>query len=212
MPRSRSRRGKMIARPRRAVRSVGPPQYDSYVPYRHTYRYEFSSSNGELATFALNTSQMLCAFGSIASTTTNLRSFFTQFRLLKLECWASALSSSAGTYAATVDVAWANSAESYAPPSRISDTTVTPSFPAHIVAVPPKNSGANFWQGVTNVTLLDINVNGNLIVDVTVMLGCDGAGASQAITGPATVGDIYQTALDGPSTNLLLPVSFPTIN
>ncbi len=86
------------------------------------------------------------------------------------------------------------------------------SRPAHVKAIPPKNSLASFWQVAGGTTLFNLVAPAGTIIDMLVdMVMVDQTGASSTVAGATvTLGKVYYLALDHTTSDLLVPVSLTT--
>lgn len=136
---------------------------------------------------------------------------FAACKLRKVEMWSPA----AAGGQATCSIAFYGNVYIGGENKIISDTTLGADRPAHICAVPPKDSMAHNWfndGAADNIMLL--SCPGNTIIDIDMELVIRNAEASFAVTGAvaaATVGKCYVRALDSTSGAGIIPVSLATI-
>jgi hypothetical protein len=133
--------------------------------------------------------------------------FTESFRIRRIEVWAAPASQGANS---TVSLDWVGFNNS--PNIEASDTTLSVTKNAHIVTTPPQNSLCHFWQKNTGTALFKLVCPINSIVDLTVdqVLSDQEVALETEGVATATLGLIYYLALDGPATNVLVPVSLNT--
>jgi len=186
---------------------AGPPQLRSNVMLAHRYR--FTSSSGTATT--INSSSLLFAAGCVGSTTNSaVTTFFGSVRIRRVEVWAPPASQGAFS---TCSLEF--NGQAAANTMEISDTSVNPSEPAHIVAVPPKNSLASFWQtpdaGTNNLFVLMAPTGSIIDVVLDLVLWDDEDSNQTRSVATAAVGKVYYLALDnGNATHIYTPVSLTT--
>jgi len=148
------------------------------------------------------------ALGTIATVTNSTVTLINEtFKIKKVEMWTPPASQGA---AATCSLNWIGG--SFAPNKEVSDTSVSVSFPAHIVSKPPPNSSASFWQNVAGSTaMFTVVCPAGTIIDLSVSyIEGDDESVNTSAVATAVLGHTYYLALDGPTTNLLVPVSLTT--
>lgn len=144
--------------------------------------------------------------GALATTTTSVRPIASNVKLHSIEMWAPASVSTTGTE--TIAILWSPFPTLGAINQEFSDTTITPSRPAHLRSSPPANSAARFWcDDITNQTLLQITGPAHTVIDIHVSFMLNDSSPTSAVAvAAATVGRLYYQPLDGATDNLL-PVS-----
>jgi len=106
----------------------------------------------------------------------------------------------------------------FAPNTNSLDTSASPDVPAHVFAVPPKNSAQSFWLGGAYLSpsasgnqFCQIVCPADTVIDLDVSITIQDA---QNVTGlsvaTAALGAEYWLALDGPTNNNLVPVGLNT--
>jgi hypothetical protein len=199
-PRQKSR--KQRGTPRRRAATV--PQISANVMKSHIFRFVASSAfNGNI-----RQEDVGGALGTIATVVNSTVTYINEtFKVRRLRIWTPPASQGA---AATCSVNWIGG--SFAANKEISDTSVSVSVPAHIDCKPPKDSSASFWQNVASSTaLFTLACPAGSIVDLHVsFIEGDDEGVNSASVVTAVLGHTYYLALDGPTTNLLVPVSLTT--
>jgi len=191
------------------MRLIHPPQIRSNPQMRHKFR--FSSGSAGAGTYIITNNDVLLACGTICTVTnSSVTAIFSSFRIRSVEVWGG-FTGSAPSGPSTVAVNW-NGAPIFVANAEVSDTSVSPAYPAHIVARPPKNTNASFWQTASSNSLFDLIVPSNAMVDLEVDLIMSDNQDSLVQTGlaTATLGTEYFLALDGFASNELVPVSLNT--
>jgi hypothetical protein len=168
-----------------------PPQLRTNIEVKHQYRFSLSGSAGS---YAISDTLLLQAAGVCAKTTTSGAPIFQAVKLDKVEVWGnmgSALTS------ATCSVLYPASGVNPMP-REDSDVTVSASFPAHVISVPPRNTLSGFWNTGTNVTIFTVTVPAQGIVDVwlSLVLNDGGSPVASATLAGASVGSVYFQPLD----------------
>jgi hypothetical protein len=155
----------------------------------------------------------LGALGNIASATTTLRNLATAFRIHSVTLWLAGTGTGVNAF-----IDWSNSATLAISPDYAIDK-MTPdgvTDTGAMVFKPPAKSLAGFWiansmsggSGVFAVTAIAGSV---LDLDISYCLANVYGTSSVTVTGPATVGNMYYLALNGPATNTIVPVGLTTI-
>jgi len=205
------RAAQVISRPRKATqrnsRSSGLviPQLRTNVVKTHRFRFIASSA---LVNVPLTPTSLLGACGGVCTVANSVLTPFNRtVKIARLEMWAPTSSSTTG---ATCAVNWIGSGSS--PNLEVSDTTINVSRPAHVLAYPPADSLSAFWSQPAATQLCTLSGPGGTVVDITlryIETDQTTAVSDQAIT-TGTLKVQYYLALDGPGTNLLVPVSLNT--
>lgn len=190
-----------------------PPQISTSPMVSHTFRYA-SDSTGYAST--LSVADFLLGAGGICTTANStIRAFFSAMRLRAIEIW-SPPASQGGNVSCYVE--WSTEGYSGAPFSRntyFDSTTVSTAYPAHLLAKPPRTVTAGNWlqwQSGFNPTICSISVPPGSIVDVhiTLSFAADLELTPTASIATGSAGYTYYLALDGPTTNHLVPVALGT--
>jgi len=171
-----------------------------------TQRLRFTPS-ASLTNYPVSSIDILQACGIMAGTTTLGYALFGSFRIKEIEMWC-AQTNTAGAVLATCAVSFPLGT-TFASNREYSDSSMSPSAPAHIRVKPPGNEYAAFWQTYSGNAYVAFSCTQNTIIDV--VLECvlrDGTAAvpSSLALVAATVGAIYYEPLDGQS-GVILPVS-----
>jgi hypothetical protein len=205
----RSNRGRnSVRRPRRSnnANSNRPSQIRSNIEVRHKYR--FTSTSGTLT--ALTAPGLLAAAGNVCTVANNtVTSFFGTVKINSIEMWSPPAAQGSSV---TCSCDWAGYQNS--PNQEVSDTSVSVSTPAHIRAVPPRQSLASFWVnealGTGTICQL-IAPTGTIIdVDLSLILQDDEEPATATGVATGTLGSIYYLSLDPNATHRYVPVSLTT--
>jgi hypothetical protein len=187
-----------------------PPMIQLTPIVKHVFRFRVTSTvNGT----NVGVGGILGALGNIASATTTLRNLATAFRIHSVKLWLPGGSTGINSY-----IDWSNSATFGISPDYAIDKTTPDGITDTGVLVfkPPAKSLAGYWlansisggSGVFAVTALAGSI---LDLEVSYCLANVYGTSSVTITGPATVGNMYYLALNGPATNTIQPVGLTTI-
>lgn len=190
----------------RLSREIAPRQFYSNVELKHTFRFSASSAFQQTVTPIF----LAAAAGAICSVTNStLKTIAGSVKVNFIEVWSPPPSQGAAT---TCSVDFAGSANN--PNREYSDTSVSVTRPAHVLCNPPTQSLCSFWQQASNTTsdLFTIAGGAGAIIDVglSIVLADGDAEPSSVTVTTATLGNVYYLALDGPTSNLLVPVSLAT--
>lgn len=197
---------------RRRFTPMKPGQFQPYMPYTHTYRFDSgptTNNNAEPVT-ALNLLGAAGVFTSAANST--VETWFCQVKVLNVRIWSpciQAYSSGTGVGQGTCAIFWSGSENDAG--TQISDSTNTTTVPAFISAKPPEGSSPSFWNSSGAGTMFYITATPGSIIEVTLCLNQLGGstGASISVT-TAALGNSYFLALDGPGSNKFVPVGLVT--
>lgn len=216
---SRPRNGRINnRRGRNKVASVtNVPQRLPHPRFTHTFRYFSSTTSG--VPFSQNS--ILISVGSVAVTSTILRSLYSSFRIISVKAWSVP---STVVLSQPLTINWfgnQNGTGDNIGLNAVADMSINPSFPQYISSVPPPNSYPAWWHsGATTVDpgfMFEIANPAGCILDLTVeLITFDNAigGATitraEAATIGATVGQVYYCPLDN-LTNDFRPVGVVNI-
>ncbi len=180
--------------------SQNPPQFVSNIRNSHKFRFVASAAyNSQVSDTAI-----LGVPGAVCTVVNTTAAMMTQcFRIKKIEVWAAPAAQGSS---ATVSLDWIGLANS--PNLEVSDTTLSVARNAHIIAVPPINSLAHFWNRGSNTAMFTLVCPINSIIDVTLEYILDDVGTLTTV-GVVTgvLNTLYYLPLDGVTTHLLTPVS-----
>jgi len=203
-PRQNGRKQQGAARRSVATASV-IPQIRSNIMVHHRFRFQASAAIDE----DIGSVAILGALGTIATATNSKVTPINEtFRIKRIEVWAPPSSVNGG---ATCSINWIGST-AYAPNLEVSETSVSTTFPAHLVATPPLDSLAAFWQSASGgSTLFHLVAPIGSIVDLVVdFLVGDDEDVFTITVATAILNNTYFLAFDGPTNNKLVPVSLQT--
>jgi len=181
-----------------------PPMLSANLTQSHRFRF-IASSN--IAAVTIQSADLIRVAGMMAVSTSQLNPINQVVRLKRVEIWAPTATSNV---ASTASVEWPGAG--FNPSREFSDTSINVSEPAHVVAKPPIDALAQFWQAAGQAMFI-LTCPAGSVVDVTlqfIQLDGTASASSIAVTG-ATQGAIYYGYLDGDTTHLLTPVSLSSI-
>jgi hypothetical protein len=192
---------------RSLVRLNKPPQIRSNIIYNHTFR--FAATAG--ATAQVTVLDALGAAGGICFVVNSQLALFAQsVKINSVSIWSPPPSQGA---VSTCSVEWASTAAQsigYGN-QETSDTSNSVASPAVVFTRPPRNSLASFWQSAASTVLFTCVTPAGSIVDFSAsFILCDVNTPEDQGVAVAALGSIYYLALDGPTTNNLVPVSMVT--
>ncbi len=171
----------------------------------HTFRFKASS-----ATATSLTTTTLGDMLIMAATATTGYQLMNAFRLRKVEIWGP-MASDLVPVTVSCDFT-GSSAQAVGNSVKITDTSIGSMSAAHIVAIPPSDSTASFWQDSSSgLTLCSLEYPTNSIVDISLEWTFrDSAVPSAVVTiAGATAGCIYVRKPD--TSQVLVPLSYVTI-
>jgi hypothetical protein len=183
-----------------------PPAHVSNLKMTHTFR--FVATGAENPT--ITSTNIIGALGCMTSVANNtVTPICESFRIKSLSAWAPPPSQGAS---ATVSVEWLGTSQS--PAYEVSDTSNSVTSPAFIHSKPPKESNAAFWQSpyLTSVSMfLPIFPAGTIIdLEVELIIKDEASDTFTITVATAVLNTMYYLALDGPSSNNLVPQSLTT--
>lgn len=191
----------------RAPKSRGekhPPQLRTNVIVKHRYR--FTSTDGAAQTIV--DSDVVGILGGVCRTANSVLSLLAaSAKIHSVEIWSPPASQGA---AATCSLEWAST--DFSPTIEVSDTSVSVSEPAHIVAVPPSGSEASFWMapgGGKNIMIITAPAGSIIDVRCSHVLADAGTEVGTYAVAAGTLGALYYLPLDGAS-DKYIPVSLTT--
>jgi hypothetical protein len=187
------------------VRLIHPPQLKSNPQMRHKFR--FGSGSSGAGTYNITNNDILLAAGGICTiANSTITAIFASFKVRSIEVWGYA-----GAAPATISVNW-NGSPVFVSNAEVSDTSVSPAYPAHIIARPPKDTNAAFHQTSSTNTLFVLTVVNDSIIDLELDLVMSDNQDVDTVTGVSTasLGTQYFLALDGAASNNLVPQSLNT--
>jgi hypothetical protein len=116
----------------------------------------------------------------------------------------------AGSVPATLAISW-NGGPVFVTNAEVSDTSVSAAYPAHLLARPPKNSNAAFWQTNSGNSIFVLTIPNDTVIDLSVdLVMSDQTDVATQSASSAATSNQYFLALDGPGSNVLVPQSLNT--
>jgi hypothetical protein len=221
---STSRNNKAHRKPRRKnPRKVQVMQISRIPPYKQQairkIKVRYTTSNVDGTTDSLTVTQLaqMCGFTAITATTAYY--WMSQFRLNKVEAWATP---PAVADVVSIALKWADSPLAAAigiagPPEVVEDSSASTSVPAHIVLRPPPNSLFKNWFGpnatpqMVLFTQQSTAGNCNAVIDFSFSFIIDDIGTAPSFTvSGATPGAHYHKIVVGSTGITYTPV--PPLN
>jgi len=144
--------------------------------------------------------------------------WYTSFKIHRIRVWAYTTSSDPTELPVSISLEFgggAVSAAAFGSNKLYNDVSLNAAQPAFLDVVPPRGSAASFWNVDTaNIMFIltaaqsGIGAAGSVILDLDLSLQTigDASGNSIAVA-TAAAGSNYFLALDGPSSNTLIPVA-----
>lgn len=173
----------------------------------HKYRFKTDTSNGATIT---NLNLFTAAGCVVIAANTTASSFFMSVKINSIEVWS--LPEVGVT--STCSIVWlGTSSATGLAQQEVSDISLTPNYPAHLITRPPRKSFASEWFGTgSSVNLFTLAIDGAGIVDVSLSLLLSDANISSAPTltiGSGAEGAVIYGSLDG-TTDKFTPVGLTT--
>ncbi len=182
------------------------PQFESNIRLSHRFRFTASSA---LSLSSITGATLLGALGTVCTVVnTTVAQFARAFRIKSVEMWAPISSTSTAPVSCTI--VWFGFGNS--PNIERTGTSISNAQPAHLRSTPPKESLAGFWQLTGSTNIFFLTAPGGTVVDLEVeyVLVDQATATSTQTVAAGTLGNVYYLALDGPTTNLLVPVGLAT--
>jgi hypothetical protein len=175
------------------------------IVQNHKFRYTASTAVAS----SITCNDILGAIGVIGTVVNTTAVYLARtFRIKRIEIWSPTSSS---TTSATCSVNFLSSALLQTPSMEISDTSINVSQPAHIVCRPQKGAITSFWQQTSTDGLFFLSCPGGSVVDIDIeFILNDSTVITTVALAAVLLGGVYYLALNGPSTNTLVPVSMRT--
>jgi hypothetical protein len=175
-------------------RAVKPPTLRPNIQTKHKFRFYSDTS----ASSTITNRNLLTAAGCIVTTNNSTAtSVWMSVKIISVEVW-----SIPATGTSTCSVEWKGDTD-YAGVSQqqVTDTSLSPTFPAHLISRPPSGTLSSFWhEGGSDTDLFTVSVDGSGIVDVTLQLILRDAPSSATATlsiASGTLGTMIYSPLDG---------------
>ncbi len=189
-----------------------PPVLQATCYVRKRFRFRASSA---VSGVSCTLNGFLGACGGICTVAnTNLRTWASSFQIKKIVAWPpGGVSGSADM----VFVDWSAAGNSNFTPDSSKIVTIPDGITVtkSLVFVPPTKSLAEFWYNPTNMSasgaIIALTCPSGTILDVILEFSLSNVNLGNNITIVAgSVGTVYYLALDGPSSNKLVPLGVPT--
>jgi hypothetical protein len=187
-------------------RAVKPPTLRPNIQTKHKFRFYSDSS----ASSTITNQNLLTAAGCVVTTNNSTAtSVWMSVKIISVEVW-----SIPATGTSTCSVEWKGDTDlAGISQHQVTDTSLSPSFPAHLICRPPSGTLPSFWHegGIAN-NLFTVSVDGAGIVDVTLQLILRDAPSSSSATlsiASGSLGTMIYSPLDG-STDKFLPAGLTT--
>jgi hypothetical protein len=186
------------------------------MPLRHTFR--FASANLSSIT-SISAQDILGAAGVYTSVVnSSVVAWYTSFKIHRVRVWAYTTSSDPTELPVSLSLEFgggAVGAATFGSNKLYNDVSLNSAQPAFLDVVPPTGSISSFWNQLTTDVMFTLTVAqsaigaaGSVILDLDLSLQTIGdvTGSSIAVS-TAAAGSSYFLALDGPSSNTLIPVA-----
>jgi len=201
---SKSQRGK--ASPKTSQASRPPPLQLTHNVKNVTIRFGVTSSGS----YTISNDGIYGALGTIGITlNTFVKAWASTYRLRKVTVFPSSSASSD----TTCSLNWSSGLTTFAKDEVMNQSVPSGmTVPEKVVFVPPKKSLVSDWIFLASVlNMFSITVSAGSIVDLNIdyTLGNSLTGPFVSVT-TAVVGTVYYLALDGPSSNKIVPIGLPT--
>lgn len=190
---------------KRSTRVSLPPILNTTVRTNHVFRFRVNSTCNLTA---VGLGGVLGAMGVVGKTATSVSTIHSAARLRSIKVWMPALSS-----ANTFFIDWVGTVIAGITPDMSTETSVPDgvTITGCMTAKPPKGSLAREWLNAGSLSSLaqaifTVNSPAGAIIDFHVEGCISNTVATQTITvATAAVGTFYYLALDGPSSNKIIP-------
>lgn len=187
-------------------RVLKPPTIRPNIQVTHKYRFATDTSNSATIT----NQNLLTAAGCMVTTNnTTATSMWMSVKIISVEVW-----SIPSTATSSCSVEWkGDSSLAGLEQQEVSDTSLSPQIPAHIIARPRRGTLSSMWhQGGFSQNLFTVSVDNLGIVDVTLQLILRDAPSSSNATftiASGSLGTAVYSPLDG-SGDKFTPVGLTT--
>lgn len=180
-----------------------PPRITYAPTIKHKWRFTPSSSNASVC----NANNLLAVAGGIASSATNLYTLASTCRVISIDIWPSASTSTSED----CNVQWQGPIVAVERDSRSGrDLPEGLSVTGRFHATPPKWSFAGAWISAGTLGIFTIASPPGSIVDITMEHTLSNALSNQALTGSGmTTGDLYYGGLDSVGSPNYVPIGRP---
>jgi hypothetical protein len=175
-------------------RMIKPPTLRPNIQISHKFRFTSDSSNSATIT----NQNLLTAAGCVVTTNNSTAtSVWMSVKIVSVEVW-----SIPATGTSTCSVEWkGDTSLAGLSQHQVTDTSLSPSYPAHLVARPPARTLASMWhEGGFAQNLFTVSVDGAGIIDVTLQLILRDAPSSSSATltiASGSLGTMIYSPLDG---------------
>lgn len=168
-------------------------------------------------TSAATTSVLIKDLGDlwcVAVNTTSAVQLAEYVRVRKIEMWGP-MASSLSPVTVTIDWVGSTTAGTFGKSTRISDTSIGSSEPAHVKSRPPEDSQISEWLSAANTAVIcSLTYPIGTIIDLTYDIVIRDDASTLIVTGAvagATIGANYVRSLASSSTATLPPLAYATI-
>jgi len=193
-----------------------PPQHDVGMPLRHVFRYTAAN----LSSITNITAQDILGSAGVYTLAANssVVTWYTSFKIHRVRVWAYTTSADPTELPVSISLEFGRGppgAFTFAANKMFNDVSLNAAQPAFLDCIPPSGSIASFWNQQTSDIMFTltsaqsgVGAAGSVIIDLDLSLQTVGdvSGSSIAVA-TAALGASYFLALDGPSSNLLVPVA-----
>jgi len=185
-----------------------PPSLKLLPPTRMRLQFIALANGG----YSTSVGQLLLCAGGVATTTTNVASFWSAVKLARIKIWPSVGASTPSSTSNAAGVAWVGGDGNIPDQESWQVLPIGVTMTRSLTFVPPKGSLASFWWDGSSSTsnlfeLYAINAGDILQVEFDVCPTVKLSNVAKTVSG-ATAGDVYYASLDGGSE--LIPAGLMT--
>jgi len=186
-----------------------PPPINTTPTVNHTYRF-FCTATG---TYSIYDSYIACALGTIAQTSTLCVSWASSLRIQSVHVWPASIGTSS-TPPLNTELLWGLGTS-----GQIRDEAINNLVPSGVttdrvlVFKPPAQSLSGDWIQVTSSSnsLFNLTTCAGTVIDLRVSYTlCNTLVTASETVASASAGNVYYLALDGATSNKLVPIGLPT--
>jgi len=194
----------------RGMVSMKPPAIVPNAHIRQTLRFVNTAGNSNLPVSATG---ILGALGVVCSVTNTSGVLIAgSFKLHRIRVWAPANPVSANP-GSTISIQWTSTGAVAVNQTDLmqSDSSINPSYPPFLDVKPPPGTQAKFWNQNTGNVMFVVASPQYSIIDVSLeYVLTDNSPINTTTLTVGVLNSLYYLALDGRTSNTLIPQSLPT--